>query len=148
VHSASWQDLDPPWRGKWRMQEIKNELELLADALRRTAEDLAACRKAATGPSGGVDALVSAAAKHLADLDPQALPLVAQTMWTDHVARALKADGTKPLSAHGVAGLRSWPAARLKPFVRALGEIERIVREAEIEARNEIVRATISREYS
>lgn len=128
------------------MQENKSEHELLAERLERIGKRLTACREAAR--SGGVDAFTSAAAEHLADLNRGELPLAAQTIWTDKVARSLRADSTKPLSEQGVAALRSWPTARLQQLVRALGEIERIVKEAEIDARNEIIRATISREYS
>jgi hypothetical protein len=130
------------------MQEIKNEQELLADAMGRMAKRLAACREAAIGQSGSVDAFAAAAVEHLADLDPSTLPLAAQTIWTDKVARPLRADPTKPLSEQDLSGLRSWPSARLKQLVRALGKIERFVKDAEIDARNEIIRATISREYS
>jgi len=130
------------------MHDIKGEHELLATTMARIAERLVVCSKAARQKVGAVDALASAASEHLADLNPADLPLSAQNIWTDKIARPLKADPSKPLSQQGVAGLRSWPAARLKPFVRALGEIEKIVTDAEIDARNEIVRATISREYS
>ena len=130
------------------MQEIKSEHELLADAMNRIAKRLGACREAASVQSGSVDAFAAAAAEHLADLDPGVLPLPAQTIWTDKVARPLRVDPTKPLSEQDLSGLRSWPSARLKQLVRALGKIEQFVKDAEIEARNEIIRATISREYS
>lgn len=130
------------------MQEIESEHELRARAMARIGERLAACREAAGQDAGAVDAFAAAIATHLADLDPGALPLAARTIWTDRVARPLRADPARPLSAQSIGALRSWPAARLAPFVQALGEIEQIVREAEIDARNEIVRATISREYS
>jgi hypothetical protein len=130
------------------MQEIKSEHELLADAMSGIAKRLAACREAAAGRPDGVDAFADAAAEHLADLDPGTLPLPAQTIWTDKVARPLRADPAKPLSEQDLSGLRSWPSARLKQLVRALGKIETCVKDAEIDARNEIIRATISREYS
>jgi hypothetical protein len=130
------------------MQEIQSEHELLADAMSAIVKRLAACRKAAFGSAGSVDAFADAAAEHLADLDPGMLPLPAQTIWTDKVARPLRADPTKPLSEPDLSGLRSWPSARLKQLVRALGKIEKVVKDAEIDARNEIIRATISREYS
>ena len=130
------------------MQEIKSEHELLAEAMGRMAARLAACRAAVSDRSGGVDTVASAAAEHLVHVNPTELPLAAQTIWTDRVARPLRVDATKPLSDQSVAALRSWPAARLQQLVRALGEIERFVKEAEIDARNEIIRATISREYS
>jgi len=130
------------------MQETKSEHELLAEAMGRMAERLAACRTTADDRSGVVDAFASAAAGHLVHINPTELPLAAQTIWTDRIARPLRADPAKPLSEQSVAALRSWPAARLQQLVQAIGEIERFVREAEIDARNEIIRATISREYS
>ncbi|MGD9805049.1 MAG: hypothetical protein AB7E81_22385 [Hyphomicrobiaceae bacterium] len=130
------------------MQEIKSEHELLAEAMSRLGKRFAACRKAAGRRSDSVDAFASAAATQLVDLDPGQLPVAAHTIWTDKVARPLKADAAKPLSPPNIAALRSWPAARLRQLIRALAEIEQIVRETEIDARNEIVRATISREYS
>ncbi|MGE0765140.1 MAG: hypothetical protein AB7L90_01630 [Hyphomicrobiaceae bacterium] len=148
MHSAIGREPELRRRRKTSMQDIKSEYELRADAMGRIGARLAACRKAATRRTGGVDDFAAAAARELADLDPGTLPLAAQTIWTDKVARPLRADPAKPLSETDVAGLRSWPSARLRQLVRALREIERIVKEDEIDARNEIIRATISREYS
>lgn len=146
--SAVRREPGPPRRGKWRMQEIKSEHELRAEAMGRLRKRLAACREAALDPSAGAEAIAAAAATHLSDIDPSGLPLAAQTIWTDKIARPLRADPAKPLPEPAVAGLRSWPAARLQQLVRALEELERIVTDTEIDARNEIIRATISREYS
>lgn len=149
MHSAVRRESGPSRRGTRRMHENKNktEHELLAETLGRIVERLAACRAAAAQASG-VDAFATAAAEHLAQFDPGELPLAAQTIWADRVARPLRADPTQPLPEQNIAALRSWPTARLRQLVRALGEIEHIARETEIDARNEIIRATISREYS
>lgn len=147
--SATWQKPEPPRRGKRKMQEIKNEHQLRAEAMERIGTGLAACRKAAGADlASSADAVVTAVMENLASLEPGELPLAAQTIWTDRVARPLRADPTKPLSERDVGGLRSWPSARLGQFLAALAEIEVIVRDEEIDARNEIIRATISREYS
>ncbi len=129
MHSSVSQVPAAPWRGNARMQDIKTEHELLADAMHRIAARLAACRTVGLQQPRGVDAFASAAAEHLADIVPDELPLAARTVWADRIARPLKADAAKPLTEQGLAPLRSWPAARLQQFSRALAEIERIVNE-------------------
>ena len=94
------------------------------------------------------DAIAQAMARELAILVPSSLPLAAEMIWRDRIARALKSDANKPLTPRAIGLLRSWPSGRLGDLVKALCEIEAILAEAENDARNEVIYAEISRAYS
>ncbi|MEZ5817344.1 MAG: hypothetical protein R3D44_09700 [Hyphomicrobiaceae bacterium] len=130
------------------MSTDKSEHELLAEALGRLGTRLSACCADAGREMSSADAMASALSRHITGLKPNELPTAARTIWADRVARPLKASAHKPLSQRSIAMVRSWPSARVEQLAAALAAIAEAVEEAEIDARNEIVRAAISREYS
>lgn len=129
------------------MVRVKTDHELLAEKLGWLSARLVACREAASGKGSLADRLASAVGEHLAAVNPDDLPETARVIWVDRIARPLKADPTKPLEARAVAAIRASPSARVTGLVEALAEIEEIVRAAEIDARNEVILAEISRSY-
>ena len=130
------------------MQRVKTEHELLAEAFAGLRARLVACREAAQSRGNGADALSKAMATHLADLVVAALPAAAQVIWTERIARPLKADTSKPMPAKAYAAIRSWPSARAALLAAALAEIEASVEEALNDAEHEVIYAEISRTYS
>ena len=130
------------------MQRVKTEHELLAEAFAGLRTRLVACREAAQSRGNGADALSKAMATHLADLVVAALPAAAQVIWTERIARPLKADTSKPMPAKAYAAIRSWPSARAALLAAALAEIEVSVEEALNDAEHEVIYAEISRTYS
>ena len=79
----------------------------------------------------------------LADLPPAAQPL-----WSDRVARPLKADAAKPLPQRAIHSFRSWPSSRVNGLQTTLAEIEAILVDIENEALHEAIYVEISRAYS
>lgn len=101
------------------------------------------------GAQGGTAESVSAAMlRALATVRAGEMPLAAQTIWRERVARPLKAQATRPLQPASISLIRSWPTARVADLVAALSEIEALLAEAENDARNEVIYAEISRAYS
>lgn len=105
------------------------------------------CRDIAERQSSS-EAVAAAIAMHLSDVIAQNLPLAAQTVWLDRIVRPIKANAAKSLSLRAISGIRSWPSARVADLIMALEDIERILIDAENDARNEIIYADISRAYS
>lgn len=130
------------------MQKVKTEHELLAEAMGTLRARIVACRRAAHSIGGSAEGLSQAMAAHLGDLDVADLPAAAQVIWTERIARPLKADISKPMPAKGYAAIRSWPQARAAQLTAALAEIEAIVTEAFNDAEHEVIYAEISRTYS
>ncbi len=130
------------------MTKVQTEHEQLAQQFGAIRARLEACRAMAAEKGNDADALASAIGEHLARLDPGELPAAAQVVWTERIARPLKADMAKPLAARAVASIRSWPSARVGQIVQALSEIEALVIDAENDAEHEVIYAEISRTYS
>lgn len=118
------------------------------EAARALRERFTACLAAMEAGGWGAEAVATAVAKHLATTRADELPLEAQTIWVERIARPLKASATRPLGARAGSTIRSWPSARLNALVDALREIEVILAKAETDAMNEAIYAEISRAYS
>jgi hypothetical protein len=97
---------------------------------------------------GTADAVSTAMRRTLATVRPSDLPLAAQTIWGERVARSLKVNGLKPLPPAAISLVRSWPSSRVTDLLTALTDIEALLSEAENDARNEVIYAEISRAYS
>ena len=130
------------------MDKVRTEHELAVESLGVIRDRLVAARGASAAKGNDADALSAAMAAHLGGLDMAQLPPAAQVVWTERIARPLKADIGKPLPARAIAAIRSWPAARVSQLVEALAEIEAIVVEAYNDAEHEVIYAEISRTYS
>jgi hypothetical protein len=130
------------------MIKVQTEHEQLAQQFGAIRARLEACRTMAAANGNDADALASAIAAHLLALDPTALPAAAHVVWTERVARPLKSEPAKPLSARAVASIRSWPSARIGQLVDALSDLEAMVLDAENDAEHEVIYAEISRTYS
>ena len=130
------------------MTKVQTEQEQLAEQFGVIRARLEACRAAAAAQGNDPDALAAAISQHLATLDPVELPPAAQVIWTERIARPLKADVAKPLPARAVASIRSWPSARVSQIVEALSDLEALVIDAENDAMHEVIYAEISRTYS
>lgn len=130
------------------MDKARTEHELLVESLGAIRAELVACREATAMNGTDADALSAAMAAHLGRLKPSELPPAAQLIWTERIARLLKADAAKPLPAKACAAIRSWPSARVAQLAAALAGIEAIVEEALNDAEHEVIYAEISRTYS
>ena len=124
----------------WQTPEVEE-----ARALR---ECFTACLRAMAENGDGADAIAAAIVAHLATITAARLPLAAQLIWREKVARPLKADAAKPLPQRSVAAIRSWPSARIRDLRAALGDIESLLVDAENDALHEAIYADISRHYS
>jgi len=130
------------------MIKVQTEHEQLVQQFGAIRARLEACRAMAAAKDNDAAALASAMAAHLATLDPTTLPAAAHVVWTERIARPLKAVAAKPLSARAVASIRSWPSSRVGQLVDALRELEALVLDAENDAEHEVIYAEISRTYS
>ena len=128
--------------------KVQTEHEMLAESLGALREALVACRETASEGGNTADSLSAAMTAHLAELKAGDLPLAAQMIWIEKVARPLKADASKALPSRAFAALRSWPAARIARLVKVMAAIEAIVVDAENDAQHEVIYAEISRTYS
>lgn len=71
------------------------------------------------------DLIAQAFAQHLAFIDPVKLPKAAQPVWATLVTKLLKASADKvPLPARAIAGIGSWPMARVGELIAAVRTIE------------------------
>ena len=128
----------------WTMPLDAHDRGHLADLCRR----FAACARDIEAGARDADAVASALAAHIASVTAPKLPPAAQPIWSDRIARPLKADGRKPLPARAVASARSWPRARIDDFVAALTDIATVLEETENEALHAEILADIARAYS
>ena len=120
----------------------------LADRMAMLRGRFQACLDELHGQGGTADALSAAMLRTLATVRPDELPLAAQTIWRERVARPLRADGKTPLKPAAISLVRSWPLSRVNNLLTALSEIETLLATAENDARNEVIYAEISRAYS
>ena len=64
-------------------------------------------------------------ANHLVTIDPAKLPKAAQPQWHRLVTRLLKvASGQRPLPQRAIAGIASWPSARVAELLALVTAIE------------------------
>jgi hypothetical protein len=71
------------------------------------------------------DLIAQAFATHLASIDPVRLPKAAQPVWATLVTKLLKAPADKvPLPPRAIAGIGSWPMARVGELISAVRTIE------------------------
>jgi hypothetical protein len=76
--------------------------------------------------------IAQAFATHLAQIDSAKLPKAAQPVWQTLVTKLLKTQADKvPLPPRAIAGIGSWPMARIGELIAAVRHIEaEIAREA------------------
>jgi hypothetical protein len=121
--------------------------ERIAEA-RALRQRFSTCLARVAAAGGGADAAADAVTAYLATTPVAEMPLAAQAIWGDRVARPLKASNARPLQPKAVATIRSWPSSRVADLIQALREIETILAGAETDAMNEAIYAEISRAYS
>ena len=128
----------------WSMPMDQEDRQALAQIRQR----FTACCSEIAADAGNADVAAAAIASHLATMTTATLPPAAHPIWTDRVARALKAAPTKALAPRAIAALRSWPSSRVGDLATALVEIEAILADVENEALNVAIYTEISRAYS
>ena len=128
----------------WSMPMDQEDREVLAK-LRQQFTDC--CAKMAANERS-TEAVAAAIALHLAAVTRANLPPAALPIWTDRIARPLKADAAKPLTPRALGSIRSWPSSRAMDLASAIAEIEAILVDVENEALHEAIYVEISRAYS
>ena len=128
----------------WSMPMDPDDRAFLA----RLRQQFSTCCSDIASDSRDADKVATAVAAHIAATTTATLPPAAQPLWTDRVARPLKAEAAKPLSSRSISAIRSWPSSRVGELAMALGEIEAILVDVENEALNVAIYAEISRAYS
>ena len=129
---------------EWSMPMDQEDRELLA----KLRQQFTVCCAEIAANSRGAEAVAAAVASHLAAVTIAKLPPAAQSIWSNRVARPLKADAAKPLGALAIGSIRSWPASRADDLTAALAEIEAVLVDVENEALHEAIYVEISRAYS
>ena len=125
---------------------LAGQLELEAAIAIR--QRFSACCRDMTERKMDSDTIANALAEHLSDVTAGQLPPAAQFVWLERIVRPFKATAAKPISQRAISGIRSWPSARIADLISAIEDIERLLIDAENDARNEIIYAEISRAYS
>ncbi|MFV0297555.1 MAG: hypothetical protein ACK5JT_15680 [Hyphomicrobiaceae bacterium] len=128
----------------WTLPLDEEDLATLVESHRR----FSVCREKMRNAGRDVDKVVKVFTKHLRRITTNVLPPPAQVVWAEHIARPLKADPAKPLPERAVAGMRSWPAARIAELAQTVSEIDAVLEIAENEAHHEAIYVEISRAYS
>lgn len=128
----------------WAMPLDEEDRATLTSIRQRFTDCLAALKRRPGDP----DAAARSVAEQLGPISTATLPLAAQAIWCDRIARPLKTQPSKPLTARAVAGVRALPARRIAELAAALAEIEALLIETETEALNEAIYRDISHTYS
>jgi hypothetical protein len=116
--------------------------------LAQVHQRFAGCCRILAESGGDPDSAAKAVAEHLGPVSTLCLPLAAQTVWADRVARPLKSDPTKPLTPRAIGAIRASPSRRIADLASALAEIESILVDTENDALHEAIYTEISRTYS
>ena len=128
----------------WSMPMDQEDREVLA----KLRQQFTACCAGIAANGRSAESVAAAVALHLAAMTSADLPPAAQPIWSNRVARPLKADATKPLAPRAVHSIRSWPSSRADELAVALAEIEAVLVDVENEALHEAIYVEISRAYS
>ncbi len=116
--------------------------------MRREAQMLAAFERflAEAGSDPAAEVAAAAAAQHLAPVTADALPVPAQAHWRD-LTRLLKVPAEKPISEKALAGMKSWPTARVVELIEQARKIHAVLEKAENERLEDEIRDSIRRHY-
>ena len=128
----------------WTMPLDEEDRATLAKIHRQFSQCCAKLQAA----DGDVDAAVKAITSDLRKITTGHLPPAARVIWAERIARPMRAEPTKPIPQRVLAGMRSWPSARMAKLIEALAAIQAILKETEEEAQHEAIYVEISRAYS
>lgn len=128
----------------WTMPLDEEDRATLTWIRQRFTECLAGLAKNAGDP----DFAARVVADRLSQVTSASLPSAAQAVWFEKIARPLKTDPARPLTARAIAAVRASPARRIADLTAALAAIEAILVDTENEALHEAIYRDISHTYS